>query len=366
MVAASYQTLFQSVSDLLPTAPLFTDSHGFAGGHALLEARWTPVCRGGEYEGSLEVALDWRHELFGYAQPAATQFSIGSGWPTGGLFLEWDPSVLALFWQQWLGKQTFEFRVGKQATPAIFDFFRFKDYRTSATADPLATDLVSVPAPAPGYAVTFKAWPFKRASLKSLYFTGVLADVNADPTELSPESFFKGQYFYGLEIGYNWKRNFPKDFDHVHLDLWYSDRRTDPYDFPAIIPNKAGWGCKVAGSKQWCRVVTYAKFTHNEAQGGGLGLTWARNSASLGAVLLNPAHLNGELGLGLSWMDPHSGILGGPFADPRNQYGLDLYWKMLVTPNLWVTPGVQYIIDPSLNLGVDDLTILGLKFRWFF
>ena len=86
-------------------------------------------------------------------------------------------------------------------------------------------------------------------------------------------------------------------------------------------------------------------------------------------VLHNPAKVNGELGLGFSWMEPHDDLLAGapvPLPSGRNQYGLDLYWKILLTPNLWVTPGVQYVIDPTLNPFADDVTILGFKFRWFF
>ena len=59
-------------------------------------------------------------------------------------------------------------------------------------------------------------------------------------------------------------------------------------------------------------------------------------------------------------------LLPGAFAMPRDQYGIDLYWKLLATPNLWVTPGVQFIFDPSLNPTTDHLTVLGFKVRWFF
>jgi hypothetical protein len=37
-----------------------------------------------------------------------------------------------------------------------------------------------------------------------------------------------------------------------------------------------------------------------------------------------------------------------------------------VTPNLFVTPGVQFVFGPVLNPRTDVLTIVGLKVRWFF
>ena len=214
--------------------------------------------------------------------------------------------------------------------------------------------------------MSFKSWPFRSKRWKPLYVVGVLADMNGDPEEINPETFFKGQYFYGLEVGYNWKRQFPKDFDHAHVNVWYADERSEPYDTPGIFPNRPGWGFKLAGTKQWGKFCAFAKYTFNDAKGGGLGLTWAKNSASVGCVFLDPFCLSGELGLGLSWLDPHVNLLPGAFAMPRDQYGIDLYWKLLATPNLWVTPGVQFIFDPSLNPTTDHLTVLGFKVRWFF
>jgi hypothetical protein len=232
--------------------------------------------------------------------------------------------------------------------------------RTSGTSDPLTSDLVTMPTPAPGYGVSFKAWPFERGRLNALYVEGSINDMNSDPTTLDPQTLLKGQFFYGLGVGYHWKRDFPKDFDHVHLDVWYADKRTDPYDVPVSIPNKAGWGFKLAASKQCGRLVMFGKFAHNTAEGGGIGLTWAENSATVGAALIKPAGVTGELGLSVSWMDS---LLD---AGRSQQHGVDAYWRILVTPNLFVTPGVQFVFGPVLNPGADVLTILGLKMRWFF
>jgi carbohydrate-selective porin OprB len=50
----------------------------------------------------------------------------------------------------------------------------------------------------------------------------------------------------------------------------------------------------------------------------------------------------------------------------RDQYGGELYWKLLLTPDLWVTPGVQFIVDPSFNPNEDFVVIGQFKFRLFF
>jgi len=55
-----------------------------------------------------------------------------------------------------------------------------------------------------------------------------------------------------------------------------------------------------------------------------------------------------------------------PGSGQRNQTGREVYWRMLVTPNLWVTPGLQVIYNPSFNPGVNTVYIPSFKFRLSF
>ena len=74
---------------------------------------------------------------------------------------------------------------------------------------------------------------------------------------------------------------------------------------------------------------------------------------------MKPFGMRGEIGLGASWAKPFNDAL-------RDQYGLEAYWKILLLPSLWVTPGVQFIIDPSFNPQQDNITIAQIKARLFF
>lgn len=60
------------------------------------------------------------------------------------------------------------------------------------------------------------------------------------------------------------------------------------------------------------------------------------------------------------WMRPHPDLLGGNL---RDQYGVDTYWKILLTRNLWITPGIQVVFDPSLNPTEDVIAIPHFKFK---
>ena len=349
-LAVSYQALFQKASDVL-TPGLGTDTA--AGGWFLFEVKWEAINRGEDYEGSLVFDIDYRHTLGGNANPALFgTFAVGSLWPTDIAFFEWDPTFAIFYWDQWFKKDVFNLRVGKQLAANTYDFFRFKDARVSFSATPFSAH-TSIPAPAFGQAVFFKWWPVEESFL---YVVGTLNDMNGDPTRVGFDTFFeKHQFFYGVEIGYFWKRGLG-DFDHVHLDIFYADEKDTQLP---ILPNKAGGGFKLLGSKQWDRLVGFGSYTYNTAEGGGLGTTFGRHTLTAGVATLKPWGIRGEVGLGLAWMHPLDNTL-------RDQYGGELYWRILLTPDLWLTPGFQFIWDPSSNPAEDFVSIAQIKFRLFF
>jgi hypothetical protein len=115
----------------------------------------------------------------------------------------------------------------------------------------------------------------------------------------------------------------------------------------------------VLGEKQFGWLVGFGSYTYNTAKGGGFGTAIARHAVTTGAALLDPFGIEGELAIG--------GVWAGPIPDKlRDQYGLNAYWKILLTPGLWLTPGIQFIFDPSFNEDEDLLTIGQIKFRFFF
>ena len=343
----SYQMIYQKASSTL------TDTDYAWAGWLLVEAKWKAINRGQDYEGSLVATFDWRHTLGGSQSAVFGTFDLGSLWPTEFAYFDLDPAIPILYWEQWFDKDRFVVRVGKQLAAHTYDFFRFKDSRTSFSATPLSVH-TSIPHPAFGQAVSFEWWP-KEGS--ELYVLGTLNDMNGDPERFGLDTFFEQhQFFYGIEVGYFWKRDFPADFDHVHLDLFWADEKDSQ---AAAFPNQAGGGFKVLGSRQWGRYVGFTSYTYNTAAGGGFGVTLARHTVTAGVGYLKPAGIRGEIGLGAIWMHPLDDSL-------RNQYGGELYWKLLLTPSLWVTPGVQLIFDPSLNPDEDFIAIGQFKFRLFF
>jgi len=355
-VSLFYSQLYQHASETRPGAPNNT-ANGY---WAALLFRWTALGRGGDHEGSLVVNLGMRNSIGNNAVPASFGVPmLGSAW-SNYEFTSWatnSPKVEDLFWEQWLGKD-FNFRVGNQIATSVYNFSRFKDARVSFTSSPFAFHEI-IPLPTFGLGASFRSRPLGQES--ELYVVGTLNDMNGEPAAngLDWSTFFNDhQYFYGAEIGYRWRR--PKgEFDHVHLNLFYADRRSTRN--AATTPNKAGGGFRVYGEKQMGHYVAFGGYTYNTAEGGGISATVTRQLVTAGLAYLNPLNVRGELALGLMWTQPINNIFPG--SGQRNQTGWEVYWRLLVTPNLWVTPGLQVVYNPSFNPGVNTIYIPDIKFR---
>jgi len=272
-------------------------------------------------------------------------------------FTTWSFAIENLYWEQWLnsGQHRLMFRIGNQVVTTLLDPFRFKDSRVSFTTGPFCYH-PTIPAPTFGFGAGFKWWPDEESGL---YVAGSLNDMNGDPNlqGFDWSTVSRGEFFYGAEVGYNWKRS-KDDFDHVHLLVFYADERSTRS--PETLPNKAGGGFSLLGEKQVDRWVGFAGYTYNTAEGGGVTGTLSEHTVTAGVAYKNPFNVKGEAAVGLLYMNPIEEIFD---QEVRDQYGLETYWRILLTPHIWLVPGIQLVIHPSLNFEDDFIVIPQVKFR---
>lgn len=353
-LGASYQMLYQKASDTLPNA-----EHDTALGHWWgFTSRWTPLNRGEDYEGSLIFTAHERVAVGSHSVPAPFGAGqLGSSW-SNFEFTEWDFAVEDLYWEQSFEKGRGFVRVGNQIPTTIFNSFRYKDARTSFTASPFAFH-ETIPYPTYGFGIAGKWWPIENSEF---YVVGTLNDMNGNPNTraLSWGTFSRGEYFYGIEVGHNWRRA-NGEFDHLHLDIFFADERSTRS--PDTFPNEEGGGFKILGSKQMGRLVGFGSYTYNQAKGGGISVTFSRQTGTVGMAYLKPFGIQGEVSLGLMWQETLPDLFPGVKNDSEDQYGLEVYWKILLTPNMFITPGFQYIRDPAFNKTADSIFIPHVKFR---
>jgi hypothetical protein len=356
---ASYQQLFQYSTATVPRAAYDTA----LGAWAATSVTWAPLDRGGDYQGTFVFRWAFRASLGDNAVPAvfgpADQGSLWSNYE----FTSWNQGarVEDLFWEQRIGPQL-SIRIGNMGPQAVFNFFRFKDARTGFTASPFAFN-ETIPYPTFGFGASFR-WLPALPSVPDVYVVGTINDMNGDPAALGIDwgTVRFGQFFYGLEIGKDWRRE-NGEFDHVHIDLFYADNRSTRN--PETTPNVAGGGFKIAGEKQFGPWVAFANYTYNTAEGGGISTTFSRDMATTGLAYLRPLGVQGEIAAGAVWGQSFANLFA-PGMPAKNQYGGEAYWNMLVTPNLTFTPGIQLIWNLAFNPTAHFAAIPSVKFRAFF
>ena len=363
-LSISYQAAYQKVSDVAQGFPLTADDIDWAaGGWLLMEAKWDMFNKGDDWQGGITFALDWRHE-YGDIEPTLFQTQTGSLWPTEWTIVAWDPWFSQLFWEQWAKKDELVFRVGTQTAVQSIDFFRFKDGRNAFSSAQMTLPSTTLPWPGPGFGAMFEWWPVEDSPL---YVIGTVNDMNAEAGEFSWDNAWEyGQFFYAVEVGAH-LGDFPTNFDHVHVTAYYSDERETQVGGSEVFPNKAGWGFRVAGEKQWGRTVGFANYGYNTAEGGYFGITLGEHGLNAGVAQQMPFDIRGEIAVGASWSKPIQELETGPpvWNNRRDQTAVEAYWKILLSPTLWITPNVQMIWNPSFNLDKDFIAVGGLKFRWF-
>jgi len=355
------------------------------GGIFLLEAQWR-FNRGKDYEGGITAVLDWRHALgSNNRMPGTLIKEVGSGTGTEAIFIPWGLYTGMLYWQQYLKKDRFWFRIGQTNPVLMMDFFRYKDARVSFSSTANTGPVTSIPLHPSSLGIGFNWYPKKGS--KDLYVAGVLNDLNVEIGKMDWSSLFKyGEFYAALEIGKNWRRS-PGNFDHLHIMFFYADkkstagRKINNQFIP--FPTSAGWGFKVAGEKQWNKLVAFANYTYNTAAGGGLSIfTNMQHSITAGMGYNRPANINGEIGfmVNLSSLqearrnminnpqNPSEVLLSRVVSVARDvpQFSSEIYWRILVMKQLWVTPGVQTFVNPTFNTRTDFIVAAHIKARIYF
>jgi carbohydrate-selective porin OprB len=349
----SYQLLAQSASDTLPNSKFDTamgDWWGFM-------TRWSLLNKGSENEGTFVFSMFERGVVGNNASPAGFGLVNVGSLTSNVEFSSWDFEIENLFWEQYITseKTKVQFRIGNQVAMAFLNPSRFKDSRVSYTTGPWAFH-PTIPYPTFGFGAAAKWWPDKESGF---YIAGSLNDMNGDPNAQGFDwsTVDRGEFFYGLEFGKNIQRA-KDDYDHWHLLVFYADERSTRS--PDTLPNKAGGGFRLYGEKQWDRWVGHAGYTYNTAQGGGIAGTLSEHTLTAGVAYLNPFNIRGEAAISLLYMNPIEEIFSNPV---RDEYGIETYWRISLSNNAWITPGIRLVFNPSLNQEDDFIAIPQIKFR---
>ena len=320
-----------------------------AGGGVLdIQLGWNLVNRKkGKNKGTLYARINDRH---GYGSGTAPMFhglneSGLYGLPATG-FRDYTIRMNELHWQQQFFDGRFAMIMGKVDPTNYFNYHPlmvpwtgFFGYGSSVSGTVNWPDKgVGVVA---GVQITDK-----------LSIVGALTDVRGDiynPGEFLyfGENFFDGKFLKIAEVGFSpsTQERFSKK---ISVTLW----QTDPYVSAAgaDIPRAEG----VAVSSYWEFADRFTPFVRFGFSNGNGENAFYKKDLQIGHGL----HFRSHDVLGTAFSIAETNI-----PDAKNQMTVEVYYSLQLAEHLAITPDFQWIINPTLNPGVNSLVYFGVRGR---
>lgn len=287
--------------------------------------------------GSLTFKVENR-QAYGNVAPQFFGFDSGALSITGTAFNDNENMLTNLFWTQRDPEGRWTFQIGQLDLTDFVDVYGLVSPWTSFQNLAFNTNpTINVPNPGLGIAGGVKL-------TDNFYVVGAVADANGDPTEPSFDVFETGETFKSIEVGYT-SGGDRIYFDNVHLTFWQIDEAED---------GSRAEDTGVAFSAAWFIDNTWMPFIRAGQSEGTValyerslstGLGWYRRNTDLAAIGFNWAEAKGF---------------------DETQFTTEAFYRFNISPDFQITPSIQYIRDPLLSPGQDDLTILGLRARIVF
>ncbi len=287
--------------------------------------------------GSLTFKVENR-QAYGAVAPQFFGFDSGALSITGTAFNDNGTMLTNLFWTQRDPEGRWTIQIGQLDLTDFVDVYGLVSPWTSFQNLAFNTN-PTINAPNPGLGIAGGA-----KLGENFYVVGAVADANGDPTEPSFDVFETGETFKSIEIGYT-SGSDRIYFDNIHLTVWQSDAAEDG----SRAEDKGA-----AFSAAWFIDNTWMPFLRAGVAEGTAALYERSLSTGLGWYRRN----TDLAGIGLNWAEAKG------FDD--TQFTTEAFYRFNISPDFQITPSIQYIRDPLLNPGQDDLTILGLRARIVF
>ena len=286
--------------------------------------------------GSLVTKFEHRHRMADIA-PQDLGLQAGYAGITGANFNDAQWLTSNLYW-----KQRFLERKGLLILGQI-DRGEYVDMLPIASPYTTFQNLSSVVNPVLPF--TIQALGF-HASYKGdapLYVAGGMSDANAVSGKLRTDKY-NGETFKHVAVGLTETR---ESFfsNNAQLTFWHQDRLSD-----------------TGGPESWGIVASAIKTSADAVWAVGGRAGWADEPAGpaerhLGlAITHNDPSDDDVHGLSVAWDDIWN-------AAQDDQITSEAFWNIQLSPNMEITPSVQYIANPALDPTKDDLWLYSARWR---
>lgn len=303
-----------------------------ASGIARFYGNWQATERG-----SLTFKLEHRHAYTDVA-PQFLGLDGGALAITGTAFNDNGAMLTNLFWTQRAKDESWTLQFGQIDVTDFLDLYGAVSPYTAFQNLAFNTN-PTINTPNPGLGI---AGGLKLGS--NMYAVGSIADANADPTSPDFDVFSHGNLFKSLEVGYT--SGFDRIYlDNIHMTLWHAD---------AADNGSRAEDYGAAFSAAWLIDNQWMPFFRAGASKG----TAALYNRSVSTGIAYYGRNTDGAGLGLNWAEA-DGV-------PGSQTSAEAFYRFSISPNLQITPSLQYIHNPLFNAGQSSIVLLGLRARIVF
>jgi hypothetical protein len=304
---------------------------------------------GGANPVTLDIVIEQRGPVGTEYPPLRGGILAGSITPTAATWGEFDLGITQFYIRQSLANNKFQYTIGKVFAPNFINAYPFFDDNRQFFNQTFSTS-PTIPAPLRGFGMVGVWYPTE----KGVYVQAGVFNANSDDVGFTVDTLDKGEFFYNLELGWSGlartgtpiQARGPMDKNNVHLSFWHKDAQPDAE--PIFQPEARG----VAFNVNFMYGDNLMWFLR-----GGVSEGWVTDRNLTAGLGYRPSKNYSDLfGAGIGWAEPSNDML-------RDQWTAEAFYRFQVTPNLAITPDIQYVKDPSLNPGIDSLVVAGLRAR---
>lgn len=320
--------------------------HEASGGIARFYGSWDLVNREGPNTGAVVFKVENRHRISNVAPGGWGLGNLGYVGVIAGPYSNQNDRWSNLYWRQ---------RMNDGRATVIAGYLDVTDYfDTFIGGSPWTgfTNLVFSAGSASAFLPNEATVGIGGATMlgENFYVIGGITNAFSDPTSPFKNSFGEffsgGEHFKSIEIG--WTPSQDQIYsNNTHVTFWHVDTSM-------AAGTAEGWGVAFSHVRQ---VGNWTPFLRGgfADKGGSL----LQKSVSVG-TLYQPSNASGQFGIGVNWGEVNTNTFAPGLDD---QVTVEVFYRADITPQLSVTPRIEFVSNPALSAVDGDFWILGVRAR---
>jgi porin len=292
-------------------------------------------------KGALGYFFERRDNL---ADATVTEFAneVGAAWDTNdfGISTRNRTALRQLWWEQRILDEKLVLTIGKLHTENYYDCNSFAGSgSTKFISQPFAVNPTRL-FPSDALGLNVAIYPSK-----NYYLTFGFNDANGKPTTTGFNSIDESEFFKAFLFGLTPVLD-GLGQGNYRFTFWHTDETDDHED---------GLGFLISLDQELGKSLgVFLKYGYSEPK-----LDRIEHLISTGFVIRDPLRIKGDLvGIGFSWDSPSNRV--------RDEYSIELFYRLQLTTHVQLTPSVDFIFNPSEKEDSGALAVFGFRFRALF